>query len=97
MKLEDAPNKLFLAEDLAGALAKLHHKPSFPNSPISDGEDGEGRARSPSFTTIYDPTEQGCSPMLPAISVEDLTETEISPIEGKPIFAQTARPPVELM
>jgi hypothetical protein len=97
--LEDAPNKLFLAEDLAEALAKLHHKPSYPSSPISDGEDGEGRGRSPSFaTTIYDPNEQGCSPLLPAISVEDLTEMDISPIEsGNTTFMHTARPPVELM
>lgn len=98
MKMEDAPNKTFLAEDLAQALAQLHHKSSFPNSPVSDGDDVEGRQRSPSFTTIYDPNEQGCSPLLPAISVEDLTEADISPIEApKPIYAQTARPPVELM
>jgi len=100
MKLEDAPNKQVHAEDLAEALAKLHHRPStdLPASPISDA-DGEGRTRSRSSTTIYKPEEHGNSPGLPAIEVSDLTgENEISPIEQeKPIFAHTSRPPVELM
>lgn len=103
MKLEDAPNKQVHAEDLAEALAKLHAKPKtdLPASPVSEGEGGvEGRRqRSGSSTTIYNPSEHGCSPNLPAISVEDLTgENEISPIETeKPILAHTSRPPVELM
>jgi hypothetical protein len=104
MKMEDAPNKTFLAEDLAQALAQLHHKNSYPNSPVEEVDDGQGRQRSPSFTTIYDPSEQGCSPLLPHISVEDLTETDLSPIEPgsaggpkKTAFEHTARPPVELM
>lgn len=99
MKLEDAPNKQVHAEDLAEALAKLHHKPrtDLPASPSSDGGRG-GRARSGS-TTIYNPSEHGLSPNLPAISVEDMTgENEISPIEAeKPILAHTSRPPVELI
>jgi hypothetical protein len=102
MKLEDAPNKLVHAEDLAEALAKLHHKPrtDLPASPMSDGEDAaNGRARSGSSTTIYNPREHGGSPGLPAIEVHDLTgENEFSPIEfEKPILAHTSRPPVELM
>jgi hypothetical protein len=102
MKLEDAPNKQVHAEDLAEALAKLHHKPrtDLPASPISDsGEGVSGRARSSSSTTIYNPSEHGLSPNLPAISVEDTTgEIEISPIEQeKPILAHTARPPMELI
>merc|ERR1712000_261429 len=102
MKLEDAPNKLVHADDLAEALAKLHAKPrtDLPASPISDGEEGRViRTRSGSSTTIYNPSEHGHSPNLPAISVEDLTgENEISPIEQeKPILAHTSRPPVELM
>ena len=102
MKLEDAPNKQVHAEDLAEALAKLHHKPrtDLPASPVSDsGEGVSGRARSSSSTTIYNPSEHGLSPNLPAISVEDTTgEIEISPIEQeKPILAHTARPPVELI
>jgi len=104
MKLEDAPNKQVHAEDLAEALAKLHHRPAtdFPASPVSDNEEGGkvggGRDRSGS-TTIYDPSAHGHSPNLPAISVQDLTgENDISPIEDeKPIFAHTTRPPVELM
>jgi hypothetical protein len=101
MKLEDAPNKQVHAEDLAEALAKLHAKPrtDLPASPTSEGEGGVGRQRSGSSTTIYNPSEHGHSPNLPAISVEDMTgESEISPIETeKPILAHTSRPPVELM
>jgi len=113
MKLEDAPNKLVHAEDLAEALAKLHHRPrtDLPASPISDGEGGDvvrkdstvgsvdGRTRSRSSTMIYDPAFHGGSPGLPAIEVSDLTgEEDVSPIEQeKPIMAHTSRPPVELM
>ncbi|KAL2073511.1 hypothetical protein VTL71DRAFT_10837 [Oculimacula yallundae] len=103
MKLEDAPNKLVHAEDLAEALAKLHAKPrtDLPASPISDGEEGRViRTRSGSSTTIYNPSQHGHSPNLPAISVEDTTggEDDFSPIEqDKPILAHTSRPPVELM
>jgi len=101
MRLEDAPNKQVHAEDLAEALAKLHHRPrtDLPASPLSDGEDGFGRQRSGSSTTIYNPGEHGHSPNLPAIEVEDLTgKNDVSPIEQeKPILAHTSRPPVELM
>jgi hypothetical protein len=101
MKLEDAPNKQVHADDLAEALAKLHHRPrtDLPASPISDGETERRRQRSGSSTTIYHPEDHGCSPHLPAISVEDMTEaSEIPPIESeKQIFAHTTRPPVELM
>jgi len=99
--MEDAPNKLVHAEDLAEALAKLHHrgaKNDIPASPMSEGG-SEGRHRSGSTTTIYNPEDHGHSPNLPAIEVEDLTGAfDISPIEQeKPIFAHTSRPPVELM
>jgi hypothetical protein len=100
MKLEDAPNKQVHAEDLAEALAKLHSRPrtDLPASPTSDvGAAFSGRTRS-SSTTIYDPSEHGHSPNLPAISVEDTGDFGDSPIEQeKPILAHTARPPVELM
>lgn len=98
VKLEDAPNKQVHAEDLAEALAKLHHRPrtDIPASPISDSEDGAGRARSGSLV-LYNPSDHGHSPHLPAISVEDMTG-DISPIiVEKPILAHTSRPPVELM
>lgn len=100
MKMEDAPNKQVHAEDLAEALAKLHARPrarSDLNSPISDNEGN--RKRSGSSTMIYNPNDHGDSPALPAIAVEDFTDEpeSISPIEGGPILAHTARPPVELM
>ncbi|RFU29380.1 hypothetical protein B7463_g6967, partial [Scytalidium lignicola] len=101
MKLEDAPNKRVHAEDLAEALAKLHAKPKtdLPASPMSDGESGDnGRKRSGS-TTIYNPSEHGLSPNLPAIAVEDFTDggDDISPLEAeRSILAHTARPPIEL-
>jgi hypothetical protein len=103
MKLEGAPNKQVHAEDLAEALAKLHHRPrtDLPASPLSDGEGSEGRKRSGSSTMIYHPGDHGDSPYLPAIAVEDTTmEPEhLSPMDysPKPILAHTARPPVELM
>ncbi|KAG9233913.1 BcRCN1, regulator of calcineurin [Amylocarpus encephaloides] len=98
VKLEDAPNKQVHAEDLAEALAKLHHRPrtDIPASPVSDNENEGGRARSGSLV-LYNPSEHGYSPNLPAISVEDMTG-DISLMDGeKPILANTSRPPVELM
>lgn len=103
MKLEGAPNKQVHAEDLAEALAKLHHRPrtDLPASPLSDGEGDAGRKRSGSSTMIYHPRDHGDSPHLPAIAVEDLTDEPgiITPmdVEPKPIMAHTSRPPVELM
>ncbi|TEY61476.1 hypothetical protein BOTCAL_0168g00090 [Botryotinia calthae] len=104
MKMEDAPNKQVHAEDLAEALAKLHHRPTtdLPASPMSDNGESlkNGRGRSASTTTIYDPQAHGHSPNLPAIAVEDTTGEDwcVSPLEmEKPILAHTARPPVELM
>ncbi|ESZ96027.1 hypothetical protein SBOR_3600 [Sclerotinia borealis F-4128] len=109
MKMEDAPNKQVHAEDLAEALAKLHHRPAtdLPASPMSDNGETtssslkNGRGRSSSTTTIYDPQAHGFSPNLPAIAVEDTTGDDwgMSPLETdkKPIFAHTSRPPVELM
>lgn len=97
VKLEGAPNKQVHAEDLAEALAKLHHRPQteLPASPLSD-VGGLGRARSAS-TTIYNPSEHGNSPNLPAVTVEDCDDC-ISPLSvERPIFAHTSRPPVELM
>jgi len=103
MKLEGAPNKQVHAEDLAEALAKLHHRGpvAVPASPMSDRESDRRRQRSGSSTMIYHPGDHGDSPNLPAIAVEDFTtEPEhLSPLEAesKPIPAHTARPPLELM
>ncbi|POS82521.1 hypothetical protein EPUL_006393 [Erysiphe pulchra] len=101
-RLEDAPNKQVVAEDLAKALKKLHTstRSCFPESPISEGEDIVCRARSASCTTIYRPEEHGGSPNLPAINVEDMTGDDCEPIpmeQEKPIYAHTSRPPLELM
>lgn len=103
MRLEDAPNKQVHAEDLAEALAKLHHHsnpmPIDMSSPISPVEGGAsvggagasqngGRTRSRSSTLIYKPQEHGGSPALPAISVDDMTD---DPMEISP----TAERPVK--
>ncbi|GAB0135550.1 hypothetical protein EsDP_00003883 [Epichloe bromicola] len=102
VRLEDAPNKLVHAEDLAEALAKLHgNKRKELESPVSpvDGSISAGRTRSRSSTLIYRPADNGSSPDLPAVFVEDMTDEpeEISPIESvRPIMAHTSRPPVEL-
>ncbi|KAI1347764.1 Calcipressin-domain-containing protein [Xylaria sp. FL0043] len=101
MKLEDAPNKLVHAEDLASALAKLHRNQSNTAadiSPVSPTDAPALRSRSRSSTLIYQPQEHGGSPNLPAISVDDMTDEPIvSPVSEKPIMAHTSRPPVELM
>lgn len=103
VRLEDAPNKLVHAEDLAEALAKLHgNKGKGLESPVSpvDGSMSAGRNRSRSSTLIYRPADNGSSPDLPAVFVEDMTDEpeEISPIESaRPIMAHTSRPPLELM
>ncbi|KAI1376074.1 Calcipressin-domain-containing protein [Hypoxylon crocopeplum] len=105
MKLEDAPNKQVHAEDLADALAKLRHQAAPADvSPISPSEPGSTtfKTRSRSSTLIYQPQEHGGSPNLPAISVDDMTD---SPMElsfpdntaDTSMKTHTARPPVELM
>ncbi|KAJ4368994.1 hypothetical protein N0V83_006076 [Neocucurbitaria cava] len=114
MKEEEAPNKIVHAEDLATALARLHANPyQDASSPIDDrGSSPITRKRTGSTTVVYHPDDHGDSPNLPAISVEDTTETPepLTPIDAMegvegPIASQkaqgktisTARPPVELM
>lgn len=102
MKMEDAPNKLVHADDLAAALSKLRQGDNTPvaNSPVTPGE-GTAipgmRTRSRSSTLIYQPDDK--SPNMPAVVVEDMTDEpeRMSPLEAKPIMAHTERPPVELM
>jgi len=102
MRLEDAPNKQVHADDLAEALAKLHSErtPVF-DSPVSpDAAAAPAGTRSRSSTLIYRPDDHGDSPGLPAVVVEDMTDSPegMSPIESsRPILAHTMRPPVELM
>jgi Calcipressin len=103
MKLEGAPNKQVHAEDLAEALAKLHHRPrtDLPASPAADGRADCRRQRSGSSTMIYHPSDHGDSPLLPAIEVEDFT-TDFEKMgsvgtDQRPILAHTVRPPLELM
>lgn len=111
-RLEGAPNKEVHAEDLADALARLHHSSGNPNadvlmadSPISpvEGKSPGGfsarGSRSRSSTLIF-----GGSPNLPCVMVDDMTEDDdedagVSPmeVEPRPIMAHTSRPPVELM
>lgn len=101
VKLEGAPNKQVHAEDLAEALANLNKRAqataqAHSNSPPRTGT---RHARSGS-TTIYNPSEHGLSPDLPAIEVEDLSnDSDISPIEKQEqrMYTHTSRPPVELM
>ncbi|PKS06115.1 hypothetical protein jhhlp_007529, partial [Lomentospora prolificans] len=106
VRLEDAPNKLVHAEDLAEALAKLHHRPGpvpGAESPISPADSGAGfPTRSRSSTLIYHPEDHGSNSDLPAIAVEDMTDEPMtysySPVEAsRPNIniTHTARPPVE--
>ncbi|KAI1769638.1 Calcipressin-domain-containing protein [Hypoxylon sp. FL1150] len=104
MKLEDAPNKQVHADDLAEALSKLRHQAApadiSPISPVNT-ESPALRSRSRSSTLIYQPSEHGGSPNLPAIQVDDMTDfpAALTPAleEDRPIMAHTSRPPVELM
>ena len=105
MRNEEPPNREVHAEDLADALARLHARPAADDA-LKEKMDIEttkpitNRQRSGSSTLVYDPLEQGHSPDLPAIAVEDTTESPLplSPMEGvEKKFVHTARPPVELM
>lgn len=105
MKLEDAPNKMVHAEDLADALAKLRHQATILESPspVSPSHSNPSGMRSRSSTLIFQPQiEKGSSPDLPWVMVDDMTDEpeylSISPaaLEPKPIMAHTMRPPVEL-
>ncbi|KAF2236567.1 Calcipressin-domain-containing protein [Viridothelium virens] len=121
---EEPPNKEVHAEDLAGALAKLHARGGSERDTEAEPEwerqsggerrgenirDGDvkgvwaGRQRSGSSTIVYHPDDHGDSPALPAIAVEDTTESpgDLTPMEGDEAsdkrFYHTPRPPVELM
>jgi len=91
MQNEGAPNKVVHAEDLAEALARLHaHHVEVP-SPVTDDGNPEtnivfkGRRRG-SSTLVYCPEDHGDSPDLPAISVEDTTESPL-PADFSPVDA----------
>ena len=108
MRDEDPPNKEVHAEDLASALARLHarHDPLSPEDvsltkPGSDVDaDTPQRTRSGSYSIVYQPDADGNSPGLPAIAVEDLTDSSapISPMDVSvdKKFVHTSRPPLEL-
>lgn len=113
-KNEDPPNKEVHADDLADALHKLNARADFVAAEKAHEAEVKrreiNRNRSDSRTIVYHPVEQGHSPDLPAIAVEDTSESP-SPITpsfeqqmsmmdvdcGKKDFIHTARPPVELM
>jgi hypothetical protein len=105
MRNEEPPNTQVHADDLATKLAALHARPSADQA-LYDDVDGKSpisparAGRSRSSTLVYDPQEHGHSPDLPAIAVEDTTDSPLplSPIDGgNKSFVHTARPPVELM
>lgn len=107
MRDEEPPNKDVHAEDLAHALSKLQARPGPMDAmDMNDYNNQEParpittRTRSGTGTVVYHPGDHGDSPALPAIEVEDTTESpgDISPMEGVDTkFPHTARPPVELM
>merc|ERR1712113_1184074 len=83
-----------------------------PNAPVEQRIETEStqerpittRQRSGTGTLVYHPDDHGDSPDLPAIAVEDTSDSlqpqdgDISPMEGmERKMIHTARPPVELM
>jgi hypothetical protein len=104
-RLEGAPNKEVHADDLASALEKLSHHSEAPvdiTSPISPGESMSTRSRS--STLIFQREQQIGKINVPAIAVDDFTDSppELSPpspwgSDRDINMAHTARPPVELM
>lgn len=103
MRNEEPPNKDVHADDLAAALAQLQARPA-ADAALKENQDNTVqrviRTRSGSSTVVYDPQDHGHSPGLPAIAVEDTTESpgDVSPMEdGEKKFIHTSRPPVELM
>ncbi|KAK4991290.1 hypothetical protein LTR50_001874 [Elasticomyces elasticus] len=110
MRNEGPPNREVHAEDLATALARLHARPATyeeSTPPVtameldtSRGDSATSKKRSRSSTIVYHPEDHGLSLHLPAISVEDTTESpgDSSLMEGvERKLMHTARPPVELM
>ncbi|KAL2265726.1 hypothetical protein VTJ83DRAFT_6826 [Remersonia thermophila] len=109
-RLEDEPNKMVHAEDLAEALAKLRHEqdPNGPDhmapSPISPASSTAAPRRSRSSTLVFQPAkENGASPDLPCVIIDDMTD-EPEPMSPFPAPAptkmpilHTSRPPIELM
>lgn len=85
-RVEGAPNKEVHAEDLAEALARLHHTRAAAvaaeQSPVSpvEGKSPGGfgpsprQARSRSSTLIFNPENHGSSPNLPCVLVDDMTD-----------------------
>lgn len=109
MRMEDAPNKMVHAEDLAEALARLrHHNNANANemvmaSPVSPAESGivgggvkvaGSTQRSRSSTLLFQPRpELGVSPDLPSVTVDDMTD---EPGEISPIgFAAPVSEPTK--
>lgn len=106
MRDEEPPNKDVHADDLAAALSKLHARPAPDEAltqdvgPTSPAGTRVNRQRSGTGTVVYDPQDHGHSPDLPAIAVEDTSDSpgDMSPMEGvEKKFVHTSRPPVELM
>lgn len=107
MKMEDAPNKMVHADDLAAALANLrHHNNSAPGgdgyaslTPVSPVDSKAGgafepsKSRSRSSTLIFNPNLDASSPGLPSVTVDDMTDEpmEMSPL---PITPQSATKPI---
>ena len=77
MRDEGPPNREVHAQDLENALAALGKRGAEINDEKRQSFDGDsaGRARSSSRSVVYDPQDHGDSPDLPAVMVEDMTES----------------------
>lgn len=111
VKNESPPNATIVAEDLAHALAKLNCNTKPYHDSNDDGRlkenrqdeaispSGIRRPRSSSSVLLFEPEEQEDGTQMPAISVDDYTDSgdERSPVSPVQTSFHTSRPPVELI
>ncbi|PUU83032.1 Calcipressin-domain-containing protein, partial [Tuber borchii] len=111
LRNEEPPNAVVVAEDLAQALARLDWVKAGKSNSKDSGADGASgvemggaspicRPRSASSVVLFEPEEAENGEKMPAISVDDYTDSgdEASPVSPvAPVPLHTARPPVELI
>lgn len=98
MRRDEAPNTEIHAEDLARTLSQLNQRSDGPES-LSKADESPsppiGRPRRSSSIVIYSPVDDGGSPNLPIVLLEDIAGETVE--NSRHIMAHTTRPPAEMM